>query len=233
MCVCGTGDFFDAEIVGCPDEALIGKTFGQVGVDRGLHPVDAFLDLVLEYGRDIRWRTTISNHRPEVLKKLARDPGIQLGFSDAGAHLRNMAFYNMGLRLLRHVRDAERAGTPFLTVEQAVHRLTGELADWYRLDAGHLRVGDRADLVVIDPERLDDSLDAYAEDPVEQYGGLSRMVNRNDATVAAVFVSGRQVVRDGVPTDLVGTTRTGRFLRFARQTPALPVAKEGEFASVG
>ncbi|MGX9672698.1 N-acyl-D-amino-acid deacylase family protein [Mycobacterium sp. HM-7] len=226
-------DFFDAEIVGCPDEALIGKTFGQVGVDRGLHPVDAFLDLVLEYGRDIRWRTTISNHRPEVLKKLARDPGIQLGFSDAGAHLRNMAFYNMGLRLLRHVRDAERAGTPFLTVEQAVHRLTGELADWYRLDAGHLRVGDRADLVVIDPERLDDSLDAYAEDPVEQYGGLSRMVNRNDATVAAVFVGGQQVVRDGVPTELVGTTRTGRFLRFARQTPALPVAKEGEFASVG
>ena len=93
--------------------------------------------------------------------------------------------------------------------------------------------GDRADLVVIDPERLDDSLDAYAEDPVEQYGGLSRMVNRNDATVPAVFVGGRQVVRDGVPTELVGTTRTGRFLRFARQTPALPVAKEGEFASVG
>ena len=126
-------------------------------MDRGgLHPVDAFLDLVLEHGTALRWRTTISNHRPEVLKKLAREPGIQMGFSDAGAHLRNMAFYNMGLRLLRHVRDAEKAGKPFMTVEQAVHRLTGELADWYRLDAGHLRIGDRADLVVIDPERLDD-----------------------------------------------------------------------------
>ena len=44
-----------------------------------------------------------------------------------------------------------------------MHRLTGELADWYRLDAGHLRVGDRADLVVVDPARLDASLDAYAE----------------------------------------------------------------------
>ena len=118
-----------------------------------------------------------------MLKKLAREPGIQMGFSDAGAHLRNMAFYNMGLRLLRHVRDAERAGTPFMTIEHAVHRLTGELADWYRLDAGHLRIGDRADLVIIDPERLDASLDDYAEDPVEQYGGLSRMVNRNDDTV--------------------------------------------------
>ena len=118
---------------------------------------------MLEHGRALRWRTTISNHRPEVLKKLARDPGIQMGFSDAGAHLRNMAFYNMGLRLLRHVRDAERAGRPFMTIEQAVHRLTGELADWYRIDAGHLRVGDRADVVIVDPERLDAALDGYAE----------------------------------------------------------------------
>ncbi|MDT5402607.1 MAG: hypothetical protein QOK33_5838, partial [Mycobacterium sp.] len=176
-------DFYDADIVDCPDASVVGKTFGHVGDERGLHPVDAFLDLVLEHGKALRWRTTISNHRPDVLKKVARDPGVQMGFSDAGAHLRNMAFYNMGLRLLRHVRDAAEAGTPFMTIEQAVHRLTGELADWYRLDAGHLRIGDRADVVVIDPARLDDRLDDYAEDAVDQYGGLSRMVNRNDATV--------------------------------------------------
>jgi N-acyl-D-aspartate/D-glutamate deacylase len=225
-------DFFDAEIVDCPDASVIGKSFGQVGQNRGgLHPVDAFLDLVLEHGRALRWRTTISNHRPEVLKKLAREPGIQMGFSDAGAHLRNMAFYNMGLRLLRHVRDAEKSGKPFMTIEQAVHRLTGELADWYRIDAGHLRIGDRADLVVVDPERLDSSLDAYAEDSVDQYGGLSRMVNRNDETVNAVFVGGRAVFFDGKATDLVGTQRTGRFLRAAHKAPALG-AREGELASV-
>ncbi|KGI68436.1 hypothetical protein EU78_14440 [Mycolicibacterium rufum] len=226
-------DFFDAEIVDCPDASVIGKSFGQVGRDRGgLHPVDAFLDLVLEHGTALRWHTTISNHRPEVLKMLARDPGVQMGFSDAGAHLRNMAFYNMGLRLLRHVRDADRAGTPFMTVEQAVHRLTGELADWYRIDAGHLRVGDRADVVVLDPERLDGSLDDYAEEPVDQYGGLSRMVNRNDATVTAVFVGGRAVFREGVPTALVGTRRTGRFLRAAHRAPALP-AQEDVLTRVG
>lgn len=206
-------DFFDAEIVACPDPSVIGKTFGQVGVDRGgVHPVDAFLDLVVEHGKGVRWRTTISNHRPEVLNKFAADPGIQLGFSDAGAHLRNMAFYNFGLRLLRRVRDAELAGAPFMPVEQAVHRMTGELADWYGLDAGHLRVGDRADVVVLDPERLDATLDAYAECPVPEYDGLSRMVNRNDDTVAAVLVGGTVVVRDGVPTDMLGTERTGSFL---------------------
>jgi N-acyl-D-aspartate/D-glutamate deacylase len=143
-----------------------------------------------------------------------------------------MAFYNMGLRLLRHVRDAAEAGNPFMTVEQAVHRLTGELADWYRLDAGHLRIGDRADVVVIDPARLDERLDEYAEEAVAQYGGLSRMVNRNDATVTAVLVGGRAVFLDGVATELVGRQRTGRFLRAAHKAPALPTQK-GELTSVG
>lgn len=215
-------DFFDAEIVECPDESVIGRSFGQVGLDRGgLHPVDAFLDLVVEHGRKVRWRTTISNHRPEVLKKLAGDEGIQMGFSDAGAHLRNMAFYNFGLRLLRHVRDAERRGEPFMTVERAVHRLTGELADWYDIDAGHLRIGDRADLVVVDPERLDDRLDDYAECPVPQYDNLPRMVNRNDDAVDRVLVGGRTVVRGGEPTAILGAERTGSFLRAGESSRAL------------
>lgn len=202
-------DFFDAEIVSCPDPSVIGKSFGQVGVERGgLHPVDAFLDLVLEHGQQLRWRTTISNHRPKALRQLAVSRGIQVGFSDAGAHLRNMAFYNSGLRLLRHVRD-----TGFMSLERAVHRLTGELADWYHLDAGHLRMGDWADVVVIDPAHLDGSLDEYHEAPVEAFGGMARMVNRNDRTVKTVLVAGHTVVQDGNPTELVGQRRTGSFLR--------------------
>lgn len=205
-------DFFDAEITACPDVKLLGKSFGQVGHERGeLHPVDAFLDLVLEHGNRLRWRTTISNHRPKILRQLAVKAGIQMGFSDAGAHLRNMAFYNAGLRLLRHVRDAQRSGQEFMTVERAVHRLTGELADWYHLDAGHLRIGDWADVVVLDPERLDASLDEYHEAEIAVFGGLKRMVNRNDATVKTVMVAGRTVFAGGQPTDLVGRQRTGSF----------------------
>ncbi|ORJ58456.1 N-acyl-D-amino-acid deacylase family protein [Mycobacterium simiae] len=215
-------DFFDAEIVACPDESVVGKSFGRVGLDRGgLHPVDAFLDLVLEHGEALRWRTTISNHRPELLKRLAQSPHVQMGFSDAGAHLRNMAFYNSGLRLLRHARDAERHGTPFLSIERAVHRLTGELGGWYDIDAGTLREGDRADIVVIDPEKLDDSLDAYAEHPVESYGGLSRMVNRNDDTVRSVLVSGQLVFGAGQAAPNLGKQRFGQFLRAGQRIGAL------------
>lgn len=226
-------DFFDAEIVACPDRSLVGKSFGDVGVERGgLHPVDAFLDLVLEHGTELRWRTTISNHRPKMLRQLAVKSGIQMGFSDAGAHLRNMAFYNCGLRLLRHVRDAQRAGQEFMTVERAVHRLTGELADWYRLDAGHLRIGDWADLVVLDPERLDATLDEYHEAPIEAFGGLERMVNRNDATVKSVMVSGQTVFADGQPAALVGSERTGSFLRADGRPRNAPLRNRSERPSV-
>ncbi|MCF3939465.1 MULTISPECIES: N-acyl-D-amino-acid deacylase family protein [Gordonia] len=224
-------DFFDAEIVSCPDESVVGKSFGQVGLDRGgLHPVDAFLDLVVEHGTDIRWRTTISNHRPEVLKQMAREPGIQLGFSDAGAHLRNMAFYNFGLRLLKHVHTAEQRGEPFMDVAAAVHRMTGELADWYGIDAGHLRPGDRADLMIVDPERLDESLETYAEATVPAFGGMSRMVNRNDDTVVAVFVSGHKVMDRGAATDRVGQTRTGQFLRAGRRGDPVTEVRSGHDA---
>lgn len=116
-----------------------------------------------------------------------------------------------------------------MTIEHAVHRLTGELADWYRIDAGHLRIGDRADVVIVDPEKLDSTLDDYAEDEVDHYGGLSRMVNRNDDTVAAVSVGGRAVFLDGGPTDVVGRERTGRFLRAEHRPPA---PEETELSSV-
>lgn len=215
-------DFFDAEIVACPAQAVVGKSFGQVGLERGgLHPVDAFLDLVVEHGERLRWRTTISNHRPEVLRKMAQSPTVQMGFSDAGAHLRNMAFYNSGLRLLRHAHDAQKAGKPFISMEHAVHRLTGELGRWYGIDAGTLRVGDRADIVVIDPARLDESLDRYAEHPVASYGGLSRMVNRNDDTVTAVLVAGKLAFGSGRAAPQLGKQRYGQFLRAGRPSRTL------------
>ena len=208
-------DFHDATIVECPDKSLIGKSFGQIADERGLHPLDAFLDVLVENGeRNVRWTTIVANHRPKHLDALAKDPSIHMGFSDAGAHLRNMAFYNFSLRLLKRVRDAERAGRPFLTVERAVHRLTAEVAEWFGLEAGTLREGDRADFVVIDPAGLDDSVDGYHEEKVPFYGDLSRMVNRNDAAVIATGVNGAVVFRKGEFCEGYGETmKSGRFLK--------------------
>lgn len=217
-------DFHDAKIVGCPDASLIGKSFGQIADERGIHPLDAFLDVLVENGeRNVRWTTIVANHRPKQLDKLADEPSVHMGFSDAGAHLRNMAFYNYALRLLKRVRDADEAGRPFLTPQRAVHRLTAEVADWFGLDAGTLRRGDRADFVVIDVSALDDSVNAYHEATVPFYGDLSRMVNRNDATVIATGVNGQVVFTRGEFRDGYGTTvRSGRYLRAgASESPSV------------
>jgi N-acyl-D-aspartate/D-glutamate deacylase len=215
-------DFHDATIVECPDKTLIGKSFGQIADERGLHPLDAFLDVLVENGeRNVRWTTIVANHRPKYLDRLAADPSVHMGFSDAGAHLRNMAFYNFSLRLLKRVRDAEREGRPFMTVEHAVHRLTAEVGEWFGLDAGTLREGERADFVVIDPEGLDESVNSYNEETVPFYGGLRRMVNRNDDAVVATAVNGSVVFRGGSFRPGYGTTvKSGRFLKAGAGQPA-------------
>ncbi|MGH3632630.1 N-acyl-D-amino-acid deacylase family protein [Mycobacterium sp.] len=214
-------DFHDAVIVECPDKTLIGKSFGQIADERGLHPLDAFLDVLVENGeRNVRWTTVVGNHRPKQLNKLAAEPSIHMGFSDAGAHLRNMAFYNFGVRLLKRTLDAERAGAPFLAVERAVYRLTAEVAEWFGLDAGTLREGDRADFAVIDPAGLDETVEGYYEQAVPFYGGLSRMVNRNDAAVVTTGVGGAVVFRNGEFRDGYGTSvKSGRFLRADARQP--------------
>src|SRR6202000_1413600 len=150
---------------------------------RGIEPADALLDLTVEHGAKLRWRTVVANDRAEVLDRMQRSPNVQIGFSDSGAHLRNMAFYNSGLRMLERVHH--RGSLP---VHTAVRRLTGELADWHGLDAGYLFAGQRAARGVIAPAGFDGSSAASAEAPYPGAPDVKRMVNRNDGAVSATVV---------------------------------------------
>ncbi len=209
-------DFRDSKILECPDASVVGKSFAEVADERGLHPVDAFLDLVVAHGNALRWYTVIANDDERIVEKIIADRGALIGFADSGAHIRNMAFYNSPLRMLKLVRDAELRGRPVMSIEKAVWRLTGELADWYGLDAGRLRLGDRADVAVINPAGLDAALEGYHEAPMTELGGIRRLVNRNDAAVDAVLVNGRVAWRDGeIAAALGNETGFGRFLAAA------------------
>ena len=188
-------DFGDAMIIDCPDAALIGKNFEEVAMARGVHVVDLFLDLVVEFGRNIRWYTTVGNHRKRVLKRLVKDPRSLITFSDAGAHIRNMAFYNLPLRMLKLVHESINDGDPIMTMEQAVHRLTGDQADWFGVDAGKIREGDRADVVIIDPAGFNQDLEQVHWGEMENFD-LQRLVNRNPGIVKTVLINGRLAVDD-------------------------------------
>ena len=104
-----------------------------------------------------------------------------------------------------------------MRIEKAIWRLTGELGEWFDIDAGTLREGGRADLLLLDPRRLDDSLAAYQEAPMEGFNGLQRMVNRGDA-VRCVLINGRIAYRDGEFASDLGQVRGyGQFLRAGTQ----------------
>lgn len=206
-------DLHETRILSAPDPALVGKSFGAVADERGLDAVPLFLDLVAEHGEALRWYTVLGNDRPAWLRWIVAHPQVLIGFSDAGAHLRNMAYYNFGVRFLKLVHDGLVAGKPVMTIGRAIGRLTGEIADWLNIDAGRLAEGTRADVVVIEPRGLTEEVDVIHEAEIPGFGDLSRLVRRNERAIRAVLVAGTRVVEDGLPTTAMGTRRTGCVLR--------------------
>lgn len=167
-------DLGDAYVVDAPDRSMIGKSFVDLARERNEHPVDTFLDLVIAEDRAIVWETVVGNQDPDRYGALYNDEGGILGFADSGAHINSMAFYNFPLRVLRYVQASQQKGAPLMSIEKAVFRLTKENADFFNLDAGHLAEQKRADVVVVDPARLTDSVHEITTD--EFLHGHQRLV---------------------------------------------------------
>lgn len=189
-------DLSIATILKCPDESLIGKNFYQISQERGEHPVDTFLDLIIEYDKQINWTTTIANDRIEKYPLIYNNPYNVISFSDAGAHLNNMAFYDFPLQMIKRVQDSIDQGKPMMSMEKCIWRLSKELADWFMLDTGEIKEGKPADLVILDPEYLKNVNDKVYEEPIEEFDNYPRLVNRNENTVSLVMVNGDIIYRD-------------------------------------
>ena len=225
-------DFFDADIVDCPDAAVVGKSFGEVGEERGA----ASRRRVPRSGARARQRRCAgAPPSPTTGPRCSRSwPASRASRWGSPMRARTCATWRSttwACGCCGTSGTPRQAGTPFMTIERPC---TGSPANSPTGTASTRAICASATAPtssIIDPARLDDSLDAYAEERVDQYGGLSRMVNRNDETVTAVFVGGRAVFLDGGATDLVGRQRTGRFLRAAHRSPALPTEKD-ELTSV-
>ena len=175
--------------------------------------IDYFLDRVQEYGDDLRWYTVVGNDRPRELNWIINHPDCHIGFSDAGAHLRNMAHYNFPLRLLRFVRQQAAEGRKTLSIGQAIYKLTKELADWYLLDTGTLEPGRRADVVLLDPSQLGDELDVMHQAGMPGLPSYQRLVRRNDDTVHSVFINGKLAWNQGAASSILGNEKFGQVLR--------------------
>lgn len=206
-------EFADAWVVKCPDQSLVGKNFAEIGRERGQDAIDSFLDIALQYREDLRWGVQFAGERTDVMRKLCKNKQVHVGFADSGAHLQNMASYNFPLCMLKYVRDAEQEGAGFMSIGHAVHRLTGELADWYGVDAGHIREGDRADLVIVNPQGLGPEVFDMQDAEFPAFN-MTRLVNRNDQAVDAVLINGKLAYDSiqGHAADLGKAKGYGQFL---------------------
>lgn len=181
---------------------------------------DFFLHLLRTFDTGLRWWTVTANRDPATVKRLLFHPLLLPGFNDSGAHLTNMAFYDVNLRTLKIAQEDGDA-----QVAHAVHRLTQEPAQFLNIDAGRLEPGARADLVLIDPERL------RAWNPEDTYRyhwrecfAHHQIVNRPDGIVTGVMIGGRMAWQDGAYRAEFGQQRYGRVLLDAKHEAGEPLA---------
>lgn len=202
-------------ILECPDETLIGKNFYEIAEEKKQHPVDCFLDMIIEYDQKIRWTTTIGNDRPEKYKDLYNYPHSIISFSDAGAHLTNMAFYNFPLQMIKNVQKSIEAKNPIMTMEKCIWRLSKEQADWFGLDACYIAEGKRADINILNPAHLNNVTDKVEEAIIDEFDGFKRLVNRNKDLVTMVMINGKIIFENDAFVDGYGKTfKSGKFLSY-------------------
>lgn len=196
------------KVLDCPDRSLIGRSFEDIASDRKQDALETFMNLLEEHDDRLRWAAVGANDRPEPRQALLADPNVLPGFTDAGAHVRNLAFYDGALSLLRQA--VNHAG--FMTPERAIERSTGEPARWFRLDTGVLRPGAKADIILLDPARLSQPIPA----PVEILGpvldGAPRMVKPDSGAVREVFIAGRTAYAGGKASADLGREPLGEVL---------------------
>lgn len=196
------------EIVQSPDPGWQGQSFAAIAQQHHQEPIEFFMQALHLYDTDLRWVATGANDRLQPRLQLMAHPYILPGFTDAGAHVRNLGYYDGALSLLK-----QAVATGFLSPQAAIRRVTAEPAEWFGLDTGMVKVGAQADLVLLQPEALDQPLVSPIEiaDPV--LDGEPRMVKRgSEEIVRAVYIRGVKVIDQGEVMDCLGRDRLGRVL---------------------
>jgi N-acyl-D-aspartate/D-glutamate deacylase len=168
------------------------------------------LHLLRHFDTDLRWYVLAANDDDERIARVLFDPQTLPGFSDSGAHLTNMAYYDSNLRGLQ---IAQRDSLD--KVAYHVERLTRIPAEFWGMGKtlGTVEPGRQADLALIDP----DALRAYDSDANTTFGyreavRAEQMLNRSDGVVTDVWIAGQRAWHDAAPSEQLGKARMGRAL---------------------
>ncbi len=189
------------------DHRWQGKTVADVARERGQDALDAFLDLSLEEGLETVFESANTGGDPEAMGQILRDPHVLVGISDAGAHVQFGATFGYSTTLLgMWVRDRH-----IMPIEQAIHKLTFQVASIYELpDRGLLRPGYAADVTIFDPATVKSGEPEWVED---YPANTPRMIQRAEG-MHYVVVNGHVIYEDGrLSGDLPGQVLRGSAAR--------------------
>jgi N-acyl-D-aspartate/D-glutamate deacylase len=163
---------------------VAGRSIADLAAERGVHPLDAILDVALADDLATRYQVVAANGDDESVARLLTGDGCVLGLSDAGAHIGQLCDAVMPLDYLsRWVRDRD-----LVPLEAGIHKLTGELAAMLGLtDRGVLRPGAWADVVVLEWDDLGPGPTRRVRDLP---GGEERLVADQPTGLRHVLVNG-------------------------------------------
>jgi N-acyl-D-aspartate/D-glutamate deacylase len=177
------------------NERYRGRYLAEIAQTEGKEIGEVILDLSLADDLDTEFQLkNVINANKAAVARLIEHPLCHFGASDAGAHITQFCGTGDTTHMLEHyVRD-----TGHLSLERALHRMTGEVAaDWGIRDRGTLRPGKAADLVLLDLDKLECGPDEMVDD----FPGEARRYVRRAKGYRAVIVNGAVVMRDGAYTD--------------------------------
>jgi N-acyl-D-aspartate/D-glutamate deacylase len=182
--------------------ALQDRSVESIATERGVSPVDAFCDVILEGDLEDQWGALVMNYDEERIAPMLRHPAGVMALSDAGAHMDTLCDQGFTTYLLGHwVREQRRLG-----LEEAIELVTSKPADRYGLTGrGRIVAGGAADLVLFDPARVGTRPTELVHDLPE---GQRRLLQGAEG-IEYVFVNGEAVVERGAPVDRL----PGRLLR--------------------
>ncbi len=177
--------------VAAENAPLHGRSLAEIAKERGQQVADAMIDVALADGLQTEFRLVDTIHAdPEHVKRLLDHPRMHVGASDAGAHIAQ--FCGAGDTCFLLSRFVRERGD--MTLERAVHRLTGELArDWGLRNRGFVQPGFAADLVVFDPATIERGAEEFVCDLP---GGANRYI-RHARGIDRVLVHGEVVFEAG------------------------------------
>jgi N-acyl-D-aspartate/D-glutamate deacylase len=183
------------------DQAWVDKSVAEAARMAEEEPLDFSLDLLARNASTARFVLFGGRNADlEILGEMIQSPAALIG-TDAGAHLEFFFWHGAPVKLISYW-SRERG---LLSLEEAVHKLTGFPAQVLGLQRGVLAAGRPADLLLFDPATLSDPVSQRLPDYLDD-----AEVERQPTGMHLVAVNGQVVVEDGVLTD----ARPGRVRRW-------------------